>query len=264
MLRSRVLAALAPLLLAACGARPPHRFASPLLGTASVPLARLPAAAPPEPEPQLANRARGEVRATPIRVATAPRIREASAAAAAAVVAGSAVGRAQTREQLLAPHRLDAAQPLPSVRVSADLRALVGRRDRRAPADAALAWARELGMPVEGTTGLEVLAWAEATGRLHDAATPPERGDLLVFDRVDSDDEADVLGVAIARDERGVTEFLYLGGGVIRRGFVDASRPAKKRDATGAVVNTFMRTGRRWPAKGSHYLAGEHLAHVIR
>ena len=85
-----------------------------------------------------------------------------------------------------------------------------------------------------------------------------------MFDRVNSDDPADLFGVVIARDERNVTEFLYLGGGVIRRGFIDASRPKTKRDQTGASVNTFLRTGKRWPAKGSRYLAGEHLAHVIR
>jgi hypothetical protein len=145
-----------------------------------------------------------------------------------------------------------------------DLRALVGHRDKREPIEAAIAWARELGMAVVGARPDEILTWAEQNDRLHDAATPPERGDLLVFDRVNSDDEADLFAVAIGRDERGVTEFLYLGGGVIRRGFVDATRPHTKRDKAGASVNTFLRTGRRWPQKGSHYLAGEHLAHVIR
>ena len=256
VLRSRLLAAL--MLFAACGTRPPHRFASPMMGTASVPPAPLPHGS--REEPALENRASRGVRAAPIRVSSAPRIREASAAAAEAVVAASAVGREDTRGQLPAPNRIDAAQPLPPARVPAELRALVGRRDKRDPIEAALGWARELGMAVEP----DVVAWAEANGRLHDASTPPERGDLLVFDRVNSDDPADLVGVVITRDERSVTEFLYLGGGVIRRGFVDTTRPRTKRDKTGAIVNTFLRTGKRWPAKGSHYLAGEHLAHVIR
>ena len=229
-----------------------------MLGTASVPPAPLPHAT--REEPALENRAPRGVRAEPIRVATAPRIREASAAAAAAVVASSALGREDTRGQLPTPNRIDAAAPLPPARAPADLRARVGRRDKRDPIEAAIGWARELGMTVEP----DVVAWAEANGRLHDADMPPKRGDLLVFDRVNSDDPADLVGVVIARDERSVTEFLYLGGGVIRRGFVDATRPRTKRDKTGMVVNTFLRTGRRWPAKGSHYLAGEHLAHVIR
>lgn len=220
-----------------------------MLGTASVPLAPLPG--PDKPRPASSRR-----RADGFHVATAPAIREASAKAADEIVAVSTVGRAEVRSELPAPNQLDAAQPLPAVRVTADLRALVGRRDKRTPNEAALGWARELGMLVDD----DVLA---AGDRVHDASTPPERGDLLVFDRVNSDDEADLLGVVIARDERNVTEFLYLGGGVIRRGFVDATRPRTKRDATGAIVNTFLRTGKRWPAKGSRYLAGEHLAHVI-
>jgi len=50
---------------------------------------------------------------------------------------------------------------------------------------------------------------------------------------------------------------------VIRRGFMDRSRPAVRRDAHDRVVNTFLRHGKRWPAKGTHYLAGELIAHVI-
>jgi hypothetical protein len=225
-----------------------------MLGTASVPLAPLPHEERTD-EP-IANR-----RADAIRVTTAPRIREASAAAAQAVTASPAVAR---KAELPAPNQIAATEPLPATRIPADLRALVGRRDKREPIEAAIAWARELGMQVVGARSEEILVWAETHDRLHDAATPPERGDLLVFDRVNSDDDADLFGVVIARDERNVTEFLYLGGGVIRRGFVDAARPKTKRDQAGASVNTFLRTGKRWPAKGSRYLAGEHLAHVIR
>jgi hypothetical protein len=51
---------------------------------------------------------------------------------------------------------------------------------------------------------------------------------------------------------------------VIRRGFYDVSRARTRRDENGAIVNTFMRHGRLWPPKGTRYLAGELLAHVIR
>lgn len=249
----RLVAAL--MLFAACGTRPPYRFRSPMLGTASIPLAPLPHETPAK---VIANREREphRVRADGIHVSTAPHIREASAASAAEVATTAAATR---RDELPAPNRSNAVPP-PAPRLPADLRALVGQRDKREPVAAAIAWARDLGMIVED----DIVAWAERTDRLHDAATPPERGDLLVFDRVNSDEAADLIGVVIARDERNVTEFLYLGGGVIRRGFVDAMRPTTKRDETGSVVNTFLRTGKRWPAKGSRYLAGEHLAHVIR
>ncbi len=252
------------LLVTGCGARPqPYRFASPMLGTASVPAPRLPAGTPPAPA--IGNHER---RAEPLRVAangrvheaTAPRVREASAAAAAAIL-DAPVAHVETRAQLPAPNRTDVPQPPQSpIHVPADLRALVGRRDAREPNAAALGWAYDLGTTIDG----DVVAWAEAAGRLHDASEPPERGDLLVFDKVNSDNPADLIGIVVARDERSVTEFVYLGGGVIRRGFVDASRPATRRDKSGAVVNTFLRTGKRWPIKGTHYLAGEHLAHLIR
>ena len=247
MLRTRAFALLL-LLTAACGARPqPHRFGSPMLGMASVPPPPLPSGDGDDDE----HRAPREVRAEPIRVAPAPRIREASAAAAAAV-------RTSARAGLPSPNVAPA--PAPTLREPADLRALVGRRDAREPNAAALAWARDLGISLDD----DIVAWAERSGRLHAATTPTLPGDLLVFDRVSSDDEADLVGIVVARDERGVTEFVYLGGGVIRRGFVDAKRPSVKRDAQRAIVNTFVRHGRRWPAKGSHYLAGEHLAYVIR
>ena len=85
-----------------------------------------------------------------------------------------------------------------------------------------------------------------------------------MFDRAVGDGRADLVGVAIARDARGVVEFVWLGGGVVRRGFVDPARPRTRRDAARAVVNTFLRAGKRWPPKGTRYLAGELLAHVVR
>lgn len=267
MLRVRVLAGLfAVTAVAACGGRArPYRFASPMLGTASVPPEPLPGPPPPRLGETLANREPTGVRAAPIRAVTAPRIREASAAAAAAVIAGSAVAQPETRAGLPAPH-LATAEPAAAIvpALPGDLRALVGRRDPRDPITAAAAWARAVGIPVEGDTGADVVAWAERTGRLRPATEPAERGDLLVFDRAVSDDPADLVAIVVARDERGVSELVYLGNGVVRRGFVDATRPSVKRDATGAAVNTFLRHGRRWPPKGTRYLTGELLAHVIR
>jgi hypothetical protein len=261
-MRSCALAALLCALLGACAVRDrPYRFASPMLGTAEVPLAPLPGA-PTPPRPELAHRAVNR-RATAIRVASAPNIREASAAAAAQV-AEAPVAHGDIRAALPGPHRLPAEVPIPNVRELPELRALVGRRDRRDPVAAALAWARSLGIAVEGTTGAELVAWAETTNRLAAPTEPAIPGDLLVFDHVGSDREADLVAVVLGHDERGVSEILYLGGGVIRRGFIDATRPTVKRDLDGRIVNTFIRHGRRWPAKGSHYLTGELVAHLIR
>lgn len=249
---------LAAAVCGACGTRArPYRFGSPMLAAAQVPAAPLPGD-PPPPPPELANHRE----ASRIRVVSAPRIREASAAAAAAVLEQPSA-RPAARTQLPTPHRIAATVPLPPLHSPEELRGLVGRRDARPPVTAALAWARELGSPIEATTGDEVVAWGEQAHRLGEPGEVAQPGDLLVFDRVDSDAPADLVAVVIARDGRGVTEFLYLGGGVIRRGFVDPRRPAMRRDADALVVNTFMRNGRRWPPKGTHYLAGELLAHVV-
>lgn len=252
-------AALAAMVGAGCGTRArPYRFTSPMLGTAEVPRAPLRGDPIERPaRPALANR-----EAAGIRVVSAPVIREASAAAAEAIVA-QAAAQPEARAALPAPHRLPAGTALPTIRETPGLRALVGVRDPRDAAAVALGWAHALGRTVEATTGPELVAWAEPAGRLADPNALALPGDLLVFDHATSDAEADLLAIVIARDDRGVTEYLYVGNGVIRRGFVDPTRPTARRDAQAKVVNTYLRHGKRWPAKGSHYLAGELLAHVV-
>lgn len=232
-----------------------------MLGAADLPPPPLPGAPPPTRR-TLENRERFAHRADPIRVVSAPAIREASAAAADQVATAPAA-QEPARAALPAPHRLPSDALVPALRTPADLRALVGRRDTRDPITAALAWSRELGAPLEARTGEDVLAWASQRGALAGPTEPAAPGDLLVFDHATGETEADLIAIVIARDARGVTELIYLGGGVIRRGFVDPTRPRMKRDADDRIVNTFLRHGKRWPAKGSHYLAGELLAHVV-
>jgi hypothetical protein len=245
----------------ACVARDrPHRFSSPMLGAADLPPPPLPGAPPPA-RLEVANRERGH-RADPIRVVSAPAIREASAAAAAQVATAPAA-QEPARAALPTPHRLPPSAVVPALRTPAELRALVGRREPRDPIAAALAWARELGTPIEARTGEDVIAWATERSWLAEPTGAAAPGDLLVFDHVTSDAEADLIAVVISRDPRGVTEFLYVGGGVIRRGFVDPTRRRMRRDADERTVNTFLRHGKRWPAKGSHYLAGELLVSVV-
>jgi len=147
---------------------------------------------------------------------------------------------------------------------TAGLRGLVGRRDPRDPLAAVAAWSRELGAPLAATSGAELVSWAREARRLRPATEAPRPGDVLVFDQATGDEPADLVALVLDRDGRGVTEFLYLGAGVVRRGLVDASRPAVHRDDAGATVNTYLRHGKRWPAPGTHYLAGELLAHVVR
>ncbi len=254
-----VVAALSALLGGGCSTRArPYRFASPMLGTAEIARAPLHGPAPARaPRPELANR---EARA--IRVVSAPQIREASAAAADAVVAQPSA-QADARASLPAPNQLPTGTPLPAIREAPDLRSLVGRRTKEDPTLVVLDWTRALGRTVEGTTGGDLVGWAASSNRLADATEVAAPGDLLIFDHVTSDTESDLVALVIDRDARGVTEYLYVGNGVVRRGFVDPTRPATKRDAQGVVVNTYLRHGRRWPAKGTHYLAGELLARVV-
>lgn len=241
-MRPLLAAALAAALATGCAQRAqPYRFGSPMLGAATTPPAPLradPREAPPRPA--LANR-----RADGIRVVSAPTIREASAAAADAVPAPPPA--------LRAPHALGKDAPLPVARELADLRALVGRRDARDPVPTTLALLGSLGRRVP----------ADLAEGDDPTASAPQPGDLLVFDHAVGDRESDLVAIVIARDARGVLEMLYLGGGVYRRGFVFPENPWTRRDKDGAVLNTYLRHGKRWPSKGSHYLAGELLARVI-
>lgn len=219
----------------------PYRFGSPMLGAASVPPTPLrgdPREAPSRPS--LANR-----RADGIRVVSAPTIREASAAAADAVPPPPAA--------LPAPNKLGKDAPLPTARELADLRALVGRRDARDPIPTTLALLGSLGRR----------APADLADGDDPTASAPQPGDLLVFDHAVGDNEADLVAIVIARDARGVYEMIYLAGGVYRRGYVFPDNPWTRRDKDGAVLNTYLRHGKRWPSKGSHYLSGELLARVI-
>lgn len=298
----RVLAVLT--LAACASSGQPYRFASPMIGGADVPPPGLPAHAAPAPiviahhaQPGqasgIADRAGPGQAAAGIEASPPP----IDSAAAAESVPHTGVVYSRLPAHNLVPG--DAA--LPPVHGPADLRALVGRRTKADPFALALGWEAELGhrvpVPPEvtertsradpartsvtgraiaraareaddaaraGIAGEQLLGWSREAGLLRELDTPPEPGDLLVFDEIETAADADLIAVAVARDERGVTEMIYASGGVIRRGFVDTNRPALRRDHEGRIVNTFMRSGRRWPPKGTHYLAGELLAHVIR
>jgi len=165
--------------------------------------------------------------------------------------------------RLPAPHRLRAAVS-PSIATLDDARALVGRRDPRSPLAAALGWSSELtGRPAPAVTdGAALVAWAQGAGawRAVPALVP---GDLIVFDRAVGGARASLVAVALGRDERGVVEVLYLGNGVVRRGWFDPTRPAVKRDRARRVVNTSLRHNRDQPPRGTRFLAGELFAGVI-
>lgn len=277
---------LALALVAGCAGRAqPYRFSSPLLGAADVPPAWT--AVPPDPNaryrrppPDDTITVERGIHLTPVEDPRPGTIRVASAQAALAVASGVAFSR------LPANHRIESDEPHATLHEPSDLRELVGRRDPRDSVTAALAWSAELGAPIDldldpaiapakasyrtraaaiitasiANTG-KLVAWSAAHDRASSDIAP---GSLLVFARTESDDSPDLVAVAIGRDDRGVIEFIFCAGGAIRRGFMDTRHADRRRDAKGDVLNTFLRTGNRWPPKGTHYLSGELLAHVIR
>jgi hypothetical protein len=269
----------------------PYRFSSPLLGAADVPAEALPGAT--TADPQRRDRAVASLRAAPRRVggwqhdAQQGAIRTVSArgidakmpaasAEAAAAVTRDGHAREVVWSRLPAPHRgsslpvqaggVTGAIAIPLVREPSDLRGLVGQRDKREPFEIVFGWLDDLGIatdayPIEGE---KLVTWAETGGKLAPPTETARPGDLLVFDHAVSDGDADLIALVIARDARGVTEFMYPGGGVIRRGFLDPTRPSIRRDHDGGVVNTFLRHVKRFPPSGTRYLTGELLSHIIR
>jgi hypothetical protein len=276
-------------LCAGCASRAqPYRFASPLLGAADVPAESLPGAKPASKAAKAGKR-----RAAPVRVAGGWQadaqqgsVRTVSAhgidakmpvasAEAASQVTQQGNARDVVWSRLPAPHRgilvggeasgITGAIQLPHFREPSDLRALVGHRDKREPYAIVLSWLDELGIDIHppATGGDDLVTWAQTANKLADPTDIAKPGDLLVFDYAVDDDMFDLVAIAIGRDARGVTEFIYVGNGIIRRGFLDPTRATSRRDLDGLVLNTFLRHGKRWPPKGTRYLAGELLSHII-
>lgn len=270
------------------GRTQPYRFSSPLLGGADVPptFTAKPAdpnarwRRPPVDDTITVQNGLHPSPRTPMEDPRPGAIRVASAQAAAEVATG------------LDWMHLPAAQAVPldaphsPLHEPADLRALVGHRDSHDSVTAALGWSTELGAPLalhltvpaqpahpSGRTRAAatiaaslantrtLLAWSRDHDRASDEIEP---GSLLVFSRTESDDAPDLVALAIGRDARGVTEFIYCAGGAIRRGFMDRAHAARRRDSAGDIENTFLRTGNRWPPSGTHYLAGELFVTAIR
>src|SRR5262245_7257181 len=202
------LASLAALATTGCATRArPYRFSSPLLGAADVPAAPLPHSTP---APRIAavhpHSRRGwqsDAQASSIRTVSAAGIEArmpVASAEAAASVTDDGYARPAVWSMLPAPHL--GALPAPTIHEPADLRALIGTRDSRDPTIILLSWLAELNIHVDA---------AVLTSRFQPPTEIALPGDLLVFDHAIGDEPADLLALAIARDARGVTEFLYAG-----------------------------------------------------
>lgn len=170
--------------------------------------------------------------------------------------------------RLPAPHRV-AAAIVAAPETPQAARAMVGMRDPRDGVRFALDVAAALvGKPVIGDAadGVAFVRWAQAQGRWAPLVpgTKPAEGTLETGDVVVIDGPEITLGVVLGTDERGVSDLLYLGRGVVRRGHLDTARPRMARDREGRVVNSYVRHGSSYPPAGTRYLAGELASGRVR
>ncbi len=145
--------------------------------------------------------------------------------------------------------------------LAAFLRMQVGTRDkRRNHTQFALGTLLALGLELPGVDDTsDGPTFVEHAMERHATSTTrrPRLGDIVVFDDVVGDKAASLLGVVISTDNQGTTEFLYLGRGVVRRGFVNPGQPARPRDPSGRALNTFIRHSDGKDPIGTRFLAGQ-------
>jgi hypothetical protein len=247
---------------ASCARRnQPYFFANPMLAQADIsPLGRA--------EPATAVRLPATIEQSKPASDAAPRIREAHAPTIRQVSA------LQSELPLSAPHRVIVGATSPS-KVSAvdDLRTLIGVRTKLSPLQQIIAWQRGFDKIVptpEPATGEAWVAHAETTSTfvpviaMSQANQRLRSGDVVVFDRVVDNESASLVALVIDTDSRGVSEFFYVAGGVIRRGYCDPNRPSMPRDSERRIVNTYVRHNQNQPPSGTHFLAGELIRGAIR
>lgn len=152
--------------------------------------------------------------------------------------------------------------PESSSGTSSLLLASVGDRTRDPPLAFALRTVRELGLRLapavsEIADPQALLVEARARGALaKDLA--PAHGDLALFE------DGSLVGVVVSQKENGAVEFVYVQGGIVRRGFVYPPTPTQRRDPRGRILNTFVRPFRTADRRGQKYLAGELLYGYVR
>ena len=165
------------------------------------------------------------------------------------------------------PHREPENVPGPAPSIGA-LRGQIGVRVKRTPLEWAWAAAVQLHtgarLPPAPRSGPALVTWAATSGRRRertaDLGEHLAPGDLVVFDRAVGGTAASLVAVVLGRDNRGVIEIIYLGGGVVRRGLVDPAHPRQRRDDDARTVNTYLRHNRDLPPHGTRFLTGELLA----
>jgi hypothetical protein len=235
---------LALVLVAGCATRAtPYRFESPLIGGVTAAIDTPRATVDDEDEPPWEKPAKKQPVITREDIDPMPREEP-----VVPQVAG-----------LPAPHRTEAA---PAEIDPAKLRALVGVRVTDESNQFAVAVAAAIAgkpAPTVSADGETLLAWMTQNAS---QVTDLRPGDVVYFDRAIAGRDASLWAVVL--ENRTVVEILFVGGGIVRRGFVDPTQPRTARDRSGRIHNTFLRFGKDWPPKGTRYLSGELLGGGFR
>lgn len=151
--------------------------------------------------------------------------------------------------------------------LSGRLRSFVGKRDSMASSvEFAVSALAALGVTIDpelrsAGDGPALIGLAERRGAVATASARVLVGDLLAFDGVQRNKPYSLIAVVVASRRDGTVEFLYLWHRVIRRGFINRKHPGKTRDASGRVLNTFVRD---FDSRGVRGLAGELLSAHVR
>lgn len=160
------------------------------------------------------------------------------------------------------PIRLETPRATP---LATRLYSFVGKRDSETSSAAfALAAVGALGFDLApdaraARDGGQLLERARDRDAL--ARSKPLLGDLVVFDGLQDTGKASLVGVVVSRRDDDTVEFIYLGMGVVRRGYLNARWPTTQRDRAGRPLNTWLRVRRGHYRSG---LAGVHFATFVR
>ncbi len=151
--------------------------------------------------------------------------------------------------------------------LSGRLRSFVGRRDTMASsAEFAISVLAALGVTIDpalrsARDASAIATLAERRGAVASGKKAMLVGDLLLFDHVERNKPSSLVAVVVGSRSDGTVEFVYLWRHVIRRGFLNRRHPRATRDASGRILNTFLR---KFDTRGRRGLAGELLAAHVR
>jgi hypothetical protein len=119
-----------------------------------------------------------------------------------------------------------------------------------------------------GTDGTVGALWGYLRTSHRLVAAPDARpGDVVFFDVGGAGPEptcADHAGIVEGVSAGGRIAFVELRGGSVRHSFVDPQRPTVRRDASGEIVNSFLRRKRITDPPETRYFAGEMLCAIAR